>query len=258
MISAVVVSYNALEHLPRCLSSLALPAGEEVEVVVVDNASTDATARELPRLFPRARFEALGENLGFAAASNRGAALAKGELLLFLNPDAWLAEGSLASLAARLRSEPRWGLAAPRLAYPDGQPQTSWAPQVSVAGEAVQKLRNRLEGRAWSHGRLLRFLLGPVWFTGACLLVRREAFEAVRGFDEGYFLYFEDADFCQRLRRAGWRLGEEPRALAFHARGGTGAPALRAAYRASQAVYYARHRPPWEGRVAAWRASREG
>ncbi|HEX4953588.1 MAG TPA: glycosyltransferase family 2 protein [Thermoanaerobaculia bacterium] len=252
MISVLLVNHNGAALLPRCLESLGPLGGSDLEAVLVDNASSDGSLALLAERFPEVKVEASRENLGFAAALNRAAELARGDRLLLLNTDAWLAPGALRRLATRLDTAPRLGAVAPRLAYPDGRPQIAWAPDPSLVGEAVQQLRNRFEDRPWVEGwgaSLLRLLLGPGWLTAACLLVRRAAFASVAGFDPEYFLYFEDVDFCLRLRRAGWRLGVEPGALCYHAKGGSGAPALTGHYRESQLRYYAKHRPRWEGVV---------
>jgi GT2 family glycosyltransferase len=180
--------------------------------------------------------------------------------LLFLNPDARLEAGALRALAAKLGADPRLGAVAPELAYPDGRLQFAWSPDRSVLGELVQKLRNRFEGALWNHRALpavWRALVGPGWYSAACLLVRRTAFEEVGGFDEGYFLYFEDADLCVRLRRAGWRLAQERAARAVHLCGASsGAGPTRAAYRDSQLRFYKAHRPRWEQRLVTRRAAR--
>lgn len=251
MISVVVVSHDSGPQLLDCLASIeAEAAAGPLELILVDNASADGWPARAAERFSGLRLLAQEENLGFGAAVNRGAAAARGETLLLLNPDARLAAGALPALAARLAADPRLGVVAPRLSYLDGRLQTVWAPDPGLPGEAVQRLRNRLEGRAFNHGalvRLLRALLGPGWLTAACVLVRRKAFDAVGGFDEGYFLYFEDADLGLRLRRAGWRSGVEPDARAVHAkarqrRGGR----VEVEYRRSQLRYYALHRPRWE------------
>lgn len=258
MISAVIVNHDGGADLERCLASLEPlgldpRGGEGLEVIVVDNASSDGSPERVRQRFPTVRLLELGTNAGFGAATNRGAGVARGELLLLLNNDAWLTGGALARLAARLDAEADLAWVTPRLVYPDGRPQTFWAPDVSLLGEAVQKVRNRLEGARWNHGTLVRHLrrwLGPGWLTAACALVRRSAFEAVGGFDEGFFLYFEDADLCLRLRQAGWRLDVEPAAEVVHASvGGTRGDAIEVAYRASQLRYYAKHRPRWERAV---------
>lgn len=275
-VSALVVNHNAGDWLRPCLESLQAtaeawrrddparpgsPAG--LEAVVVDNASSDGsltTVREFeaagsPDL--RVRLVEAGRNLGFGAACNLAAAKSAGRHLLLLNPDAWIDEESLRRLAAALESDERLGVAAPCLSYPDGSPQFVWAPPVGVLGEAIQRFRNRFEEAAWNHGRLPRLLkpcVGAGWYTAACLLVRRAAFDDIGGFDERFFLYFEDADLCLRLRRAGFRLREVPGARAWHVRGAsTGTdrerrltPAAERFYRASQLRYYGLHRPRWE------------
>ncbi len=255
-----------------------------LEAVVVDNASSDGSeavargfkagtrpdgredqAAASPAL--PVRLVEAGRNLGFGAACNLAAAKSTGRHLLLLNPDAWIDGESLRRLVEAQESDPRLGVAAPALRYPDGSRQFVWSPPVGVPGEAIQRFRNRFERSGWNHGllpRLLRPFVGAGWHTAACLLVLRSAFEEVGGFDEGFFLYFEDADLCLRLRRAGFRLREVRGARAWHVRGAaTGAdderrltPVVERFYRASQLRYYALHRPAWECAVLRRRLRR--
>ena len=252
-ISVAIISYNAREHLQGCLAKLAPELAPGDEILVVDNGSTDGSPEMVRRAHPGVRLLELGENLGFGAANNRAADLAQGDALLLLNSDAWLLPGALDVLRRALDADPRLGAVAPDLRYPDGRRQFAWGAETSVVGEAIQKLRNPFEGRWWNHVLLpavLRPLLGPGWWTAACLLVRKAAFDAVDGFDEGFFLYFEDCDLSLRLRRAGWRLGAARGARAVHLKGGseTGITS-RLAYRHGQLRYYAKHRPAWENRL---------
>jgi len=260
VISALIVSHDSAPTLARCLTSLGPLDGGGVEAIVVDTASRDGSPELVATAFPAARLVRLDANLGFAAAANRAAAHARGESLLLLNPDAWLLDDALERLAARLAHDRRLAVVAPRLLYPDGRPQLGWAPDRGVIGEAAQKLLNRLEARprlARGAEAVLRAALGPGWYTGACLLVRRRAFEALGGFDERFVLYFEDADLGLRLRRAGWRATREPGARVVHVRGGsTPAEGVELIYRRSQLAYYARHRPAWEARLLAWHLRR--
>jgi GT2 family glycosyltransferase len=253
MISALVVAYDSGATLGRCLASLPPPSPDRLEIVVVDNGSSDGSMAEVRRENPAARVLELGANLGFGAAVNRGAAEARGDELLLLNADAWLLPGALEALERRLVADPHLAWVAPRLYYPDGRPQFVWEPQVGVLGEAARKVRNRFERREWSHTllpRALTVLLGPGWFTAACALVRHTAFDEVGGFDERFFLYFEDSDLCLRLRRAGWRLALEPAARVVHVSAGSGGGrAAAAAYRRSQLAFYEQHRPRWARRV---------
>ncbi len=253
MISALIVSHDSAATVERCLSSLGPLDGDSLEAIVVDTASGDGSPELVETGYPAVRLVRLAANVGFAAAANRAAAHARGDALLLLNPDAWLLDDALERLVARLGRDRRLAVVAPRLCYPDGRPQLGWAPDRGVLGEAAQKLLNRLEGRS-AVGRfaelVARAVLGPGWYTGACLLVRRRAFETVGGFDEGFVLYFEDADLGLRLRRAGWRAVREPAARVAHVRGGSAPPEkVELLYRRSQLRYYRRHRPPWEVRA---------
>lgn len=293
-VSVLVVNYNAGPHLGHCLERLSEIAEEwpaphaGLETVVVDNASTDGSLEAVRELGdqdpapPAVRLIASARNLGFGAACNLAARETAGRYLLLLNPDAWIDATSLWRLVEALEADSRLGVAAPRLHYPDGSLQLGWAPPVGVVGEAIQKFRNRFEGRAWNQvllPRLLRPLLGQGWFSAACLLVRRSAFEEVGGFDEGFFLYFEDADLGLRLGRARWRQRHVEQARAHHIRGVTTSGMSVAGrrlqgeqrgprqsgitvdvereYRASQLRYYSLHRPRWESRYLRRRLRRK-
>lgn len=271
-ISVLVVNHNAGRHLRHCLERLHELAEEwrttdaGLEVILVDNASTDgstAAALDFLEAAPAAmpfRLVVSERNPGFGAGCNRAARRAAGRYLLLLNPDAWIDGRSLFRLLEALEADPRLGVAAPALRYPDGSRQFVWTPPVGVLGEAIQKFRNRFEQAGWNHGLLpflLRPLVGTGWYTAACLLVRRSAYEQVDGFDEGYLLYFEDADLCRRLQRAGFGQCQVAGARAWHVRGAvTGAgrerrlrPSVERRYRASQLRYYELHRPAWERAV---------
>ncbi|MEM1178500.1 MAG: glycosyltransferase family 2 protein [Acidobacteriota bacterium] len=242
-LSALIVNYHGGPLLHESVTRLLDGAGDlHLEVIVADNGSADGSLEPL-RGRPGVKLLELGQNLGFGAANNRAAEIARADRLLLINSDAWPRPGALHGLLARLDADPRLGLVAPRLFYPDGRPQFHWAPTTSVLGEALQMARNRIERFPLTHR--LRFGVG--WYTAACVLLRRRAFEDVGGFDEGYFLYFEDVDLCLRLRAAGWELADAPGAAAVHVKGGSqpgGQSELH--YRRGQLRYYDTHRPPWE------------
>jgi GT2 family glycosyltransferase len=253
VISALVVNRNGERWLDRCLGSLGVPAPAGLEVWLVDNASSDRSLELVRERFPHVRVLRMAHNVGFAVANNLAAACAVGETLLLLNDDAWIEPGALDRLHRRLESDPSIALVAPRLVSPAGRPRFSWSSDRGLLGEAVQRLRNPFEGNALNHGPvegLLRRVLGPGWYTAACVLIRRRAFDEVAGFDPAFFLYFEDADLCVRLRERGWRLVQEPDAVAVHV-GGRGAldPATELHYRQSQVHYYSKHRPRFELRM---------
>jgi GT2 family glycosyltransferase len=226
---------------------------------VVDNASSDGSLDLVGRRFSGVRVLPQPSNLGFAAANNIGAKVAKGDALLLLNNDAWLEPDALERLADRLEADRRVGLVAPRLRYPDGDRQFSWSPARGVLGEVLQRLRNGFETRSWAHGTLARGLgrlAGRTWYTAACILIRSSAYRQVGGFDTSFFMYFEDVDLCVRLEEAGWGLVQEPRAVVTHVGGIRRSATVDDLYRPSQLRYYRVHRPAWEARLVARRLRR--
>lgn len=258
MISVVVANHDGVEHLDRCLGSLGRP-GPDLEIIVVDNASSDGSLDLVRGRFPETRLLPQESNLGFAAANNIGAETAQGDALLLLNADAWLEARALGRLADRLESDHRLGLVAPRLRYPDGRRQFSWSPARGIIGEALQRMRNRFEGGFWAHGTPVRGisrLAGRIWYTAACVLIRSRAFHQIGGFDTGFFMYFEDVDLCVRLEKAGWRLAQETKAVVTHAGGFRRNTAVDDVYRPSQLRHYRIHRPAWEARLLERRLRR--
>ena len=139
MISVIIVNHDGEAHIGRCLASL---DGSGAEVLLVDNASRDNSLSLVQERFPEVKIFSQEENLGFAAANNLAAAKANGEALLLLNADAWLEAGALDLLEEKLNTRPDVGLVAPRLRYPDGRRQFSWAPARGFVGEVLQKARN--------------------------------------------------------------------------------------------------------------------
>jgi N-acetylglucosaminyl-diphospho-decaprenol L-rhamnosyltransferase len=256
MISAIIANHNGEGNLFRCLASL---EGQGIEILLVDNASSDGSLDLVRQRFPEVTVLPQDRNLGFAAANNLAAARARGDVLLLLNTDAWLETDALDRLAARLAGSAEVGLVAPSLRYPDGRRQFVWSPARGVVGEVMQRLRNPYEARSWAHGRTARMaarLAGRIWFTAACVMVRAEAFRAVGGFDEGFFMYFEDVDLCMRLDAAGWRLVHEPRAVVVHAGGFATRSDIDDLYRPSQLRFYRHYRPGWETRYVERRLRR--
>lgn len=219
-VSAVVVNYNTRDHLLECVRSL---RSEGVgEVVVADNDSADGSVEALRAADAHVVVVPTGANLGFGTAANRGAAVAAGDYLLVMNPDAVVEPGAVKALAATLDADGHVAVVGPRVDDPEGRlyPSVRRFPDLLVAaGHAFLGFlapRNRFS-RAykmldWDHSTP-----GDVdWVSGTCMLVRRSAFDAVGGFDEDYFMYVEDVDLCWRLRAAGWRVAYEPSARVVH------------------------------------------
>jgi GT2 family glycosyltransferase len=241
-VSVILVNYNDKERLRPCLTSLRAqePAPE---IVVVDNASTDGSRAMAAAEFPEALWIGLPENSGFSKANNIGVRAAKGDALIFLNTDTVVPPGGVAALSARLSSTPAAVAVGPALVRPSGRYQVSFGRSVGLLGQSVQKfLINPLHERTLPRSRRLRSV---GWLSAACLLCRREAFAAAGGFDEEFFLYFEDIDLCARWRKAGGRLFFDPSVRIVHEGGSTTAPrpvASRFEYRRSQVLFYRKHR----------------
>jgi N-acetylglucosaminyl-diphospho-decaprenol L-rhamnosyltransferase len=225
-IAVVLVTYESAEDLPACIASLPRAAApHELEILVVDNASRDDSAGVGRTL--GAKVVESHRNLGYSRAANRGAAETAAPWLLVANPDTLLAPGSLARLVATAEADPRIACIGPRLRNLDGSdyPTGRRFPSLLVGG------LHALLGPVWpDNPATRRYHLTDLdrtqparvdWVSGACMLLRRSAFDAVGGFDGSYFMYFEDMDLCLRLARAGWKIVLEPRAIVEHVVGGS-------------------------------------
>jgi hypothetical protein len=251
-VTAVVVSYNTRDDLLRCLASLAAHVRLPLEVVVVDNASTDGSAAAVRAAYPAARVLESPANQGFSAANNAGMRTSSAPQVLVLNSDAELIPGALETLSGLLDARSDLGVVGPRTVNPDGSVQLSFGPDLTPLSEWRQRslvlgLRaRRPEALREAEQRASREH-EPDWVSGSCFLARRAALEAIGGFDEGFFLYEEDADLCRRLRGAGWRILYTPAATVRHALGQSMArdPArARLEYRRSHLRYYQKHNGP--------------
>jgi N-acetylglucosaminyl-diphospho-decaprenol L-rhamnosyltransferase len=244
-VSAIVIHYGRLDFTERLVRQLlALPSAPEV--IVVDNAAArrfDATAS------PGTRCLRLEENHGYGYACNRGAELAAGGYLFILNNDLEFPADPIPALIAAMEARADAGAAGPALRFPDGRFQLSFGARPGLFAELRERRRQR-QSRGGG-GRLLDARirqaaspLEPHWITGACMLIRRDAWEAIRGFDEAFFFYFEDVDLCTRLRRAGWTVLYRPEASVLHYGGGSDPlanPRIVVSYRREQLRYYARY-----------------
>jgi len=249
--AAAVVSYNTRELLRACLASVR-DAGA-AEIVVVDNGSRDGSVEMVRAEFPEARLVLDPSNRGYGAAANLAFRRSTAEHLLLLNSDTTVSPGACRALAAYLDAHPRVGLAGPLLRNPDGTLQRSCfpfpSPRTAFLGESglgygirfVPGLRAR-HPRTWAHDRPR-----PMpWVLGAALGIRRAAFDAVGGFDERFFMYFEEVDLCRRLAGAGWEVHFAPVTEVTHL-GGASTSQARAEmivrYYESMARFYRFHRP---------------
>jgi len=208
-VAVVIVNYNTREFLRTCLATVRLEAPSEV--VVVDNASSDGSVEMVRAEYPWAVLYANRTNPGYGTAANQAIAKSTTKYVLLLNSDTILPSGALEDLSTYLDRHPRAAIVGPRLLNSDGTLQASCYPFPGTLGWFFDNddlrwfschipiLRNRLL-RTWPH----TYPRIVPWVKGAALLIRRQAFEAVGGFDESFFLYFEETDLCHRLSTAGW------------------------------------------------------
>ncbi|MBM3772289.1 MAG: glycosyltransferase family 2 protein [Acidimicrobiia bacterium] len=252
-LSIIIVSFNTRAHLQRCLISLQQPPPQvSHEIIVVENASTDGSA-DAARRFPGVHVIDAGENLGFSAANNRGIRASRGTNLLLLNSDTIVPPGAIDVLMGVLERHPDATVVGPRLVDGQGRAELSFGPMIGPLAEFRQgRLMRRLAAgdvatvariEAWT-----RQEGWPDWVTGACLLVRRAAAEAVGLLDERFFMYTEDVDFCAAIRARGGRVLFTPVPEIVHVGGRSKATALQAtqaAYRRSHLAFYEKHHPRW-------------
>ncbi len=223
-LSVVVVSFNTSDLLRKCLQGVDAQAGDlSLEILVVDNASRDASADMVAAEFPHVRLIRSAANLGFAAANNLAFAKARGRYVLLLNPDAVARPGTLARAVARMDASPKVGAAGARLLGPDGSLQPSARCFPSIVDEALtlSGLAARFPQSRF-FGRFDRTWADPMqdarvdWVPGAFVIVRREILEAVGNFDEAFFLYYEEVDLCRRISAAGHEIWYWPELVVEH------------------------------------------
>ncbi len=229
-VAVVIVGYNSSLELRACLASLYVQhPGLEPAVTVVDNASRDDTAGMLEREFPAVRLIRNQRNRGFAAACNQGLARlgAEDRLVLVLNPDVRFDSPALELLQEEFAAHPEAGALTPRVLGEDRRLQRGCRRRdpraLALLGRLTGLSRLFPRSRTWSgysYGDLPEDLGHEVEAASGCfLLIRREALAKVGGFDERFFMYAEDLDWCRRLRAAGWTIRYCPRAAVIHRRG---------------------------------------
>jgi GT2 family glycosyltransferase len=258
-VSAILVNYNAGHELELALQSIADElAGHSWEALVIDNASADGSTAVVSLFAPRARLLQNLENVGFARGVNQGLAASTGPIVLIMNPDCRLTEGAFSALWVELEKLPACAIVGPRILDPDGSEQGNARGDpdmfTGLFGRNT-RLRRMLPGLAVSRRNVVsnvaiesgRASLAVDWLSGACMLARRDVLLLVGGFDERYFLYWEDADLCRRLRRRGYEVRYVPGATAIHRVGHSSRRVKAAAIRAfhdSAYLYYSTHVAP--------------
>jgi len=223
-LSIVVVNWHAAKYLQRCLESVYENSHDlDFDVVVIDNGSYDGCCEMLRREFPDVWFIQSDVNLGFSGANNRAFAESRGRNILFLNPDTEMGEGAVNQMLAALEGSSDAGIVGPRLLNSDGSIQTSCIQRFpSVLNQLFDAtvLRRAFPGwRIWGMQPLIsrgNDAIAVEAVSGACLLIRREVFEACGMFSTAYFMYAEDIDLCYMAHRLGWKSYFVPSATVIH------------------------------------------
>jgi GT2 family glycosyltransferase len=252
LVDLVIVNYRSYEELTRCLASLEPSRAILNRVTIVDHESDLAAAARVSSRFPWVTMLERTTNEGFATGVNLGVRGSSAPFLLLLNPDCVAGGEAIAGLVTFAESRPDAAVIGPRILNADGSVQGSARrfPGLStfVAGRSSWLTRTfpnnplsrwNLPGRAESGGTI-----SVDWLSGACMLIRRAAFEQVGGMDERFFLYWEDADFCRRLSQRGWRIVYFPAVSVTHVGGRSSIHAYReslAAFHASAYILFRKH-----------------
>ena len=268
-VSIVIVSFNTRDLLRECLQSVEDSAVDVChEIIVVDNASNDGSADMIELEFSRVRLLRSEVNLGFAAANNRGFAIARGGYIALLNSDAFLAPGALALSVTHMEDDSTAGVGGARLVGRDDswQPAARMFPSLlndllMMSGLAAHYPRSHVLGRAdrtWADPGEA----APVdWVPGAFSIIRKEALDRVGYFDERFFLYYEEVDLCRRIKDAGYQIWYWPDIKIVHLGGESSKriPGLKVSASGTQLtlwrmqselLYYRKH----HGASGAWSA----
>jgi GT2 family glycosyltransferase len=218
-VAVVIPSWNGRRSLDKCLRALGRQLLRPDEIVVVDNGSEDGSAEFVQTHFPHVRVVRLAGNVGFAIASNTGAAVSTAKYLAFLNNDTEPEPTWLRELVACLARHPRAAAVTSKLLQSCGEGVIDDAGDaLSVYGRAYQRGQGEVDRGQYDDEEQVFSA------SGAASLWRRNVIEALSGFDEDFFAYYEDVDLGFRARLAGWEIWYSPRAVVFHARAVTASP----------------------------------
>ncbi len=246
--AVIIVNWNGKAYLRVCLESLRQQTHPDFRVIVVDNGSTDGSLQMLAHDYPEVQVEALGENLGFVVASNRGAALAGPvDVLVMLNNDTEVEPQWLQALCDALEAHPQAGAAASKMLLFDRRDVLHSAGDVMAPGFFPQN-RGVWEKDEGQYDE-------DIWVFGPCggaAAYRRQVWEALGGFDPRLFMYLEDVDLAWRMQKAGWKTVFVPQARVYHHLSATGGGALASYYVGRNLILLHRWHLTW----ADWR--REG
>lgn len=255
-LSIIIVSWNVRALLRRALTSCRASWGNHpgLEMIVVDNVSTDGTVEMLREEFPQVTVVVNEENRGFTGGNNDGIDRARGSYLLLLNPDTEVLEDALPRMVAYLDQHRDVGMVGPQLRNPDGSVQSSRRrfPTLPVLFLESTWLQGLLPRRTLEHyyveDRSPETAHAVDWITGAAMLTRRAVVNEVGGMDETFFMYSEELDWCRRIHAAGWEIHYVPDAQVVHYEGKSSeqvVPARHIYFQSSKVHYARKYHGPW-------------
>ncbi len=269
-LAIVIINYRTPQLVIDCLASLQTEIiVDQHRVIVVDNASGDHSIAVLEQAITERQWSSWVTllpspvNGGFSAGNNLGMQALSADAYLLLNSDTIVRSGAIQSLLEALQTYPEAGLISPRLEWSDGTPQISCFRDRSPLSELIQSaatgLITRLLGAYDVPLPVSDLPIEPEWTSFACVLLRRQVIEQIGLMDEGYFMYFDDIDYCRRAREAGWKIVHYPHAHIVHLRGGSGSVKTAVAARkrppaylyASRSRYFAK----FYGKTGLWIAN---
>ncbi len=246
-VAVVIPTWNRRDDLLACLASVEAMGYPRLHVIVVDNGSTDGTAEAVRARFPAVEVIRSETNRGFAAGSNLGLQRAlqrEADYVLLLNNDVVVAPDTLARLVEVAEAHPEVGLLGPSVWYHDA-PQRLWSAGYRCRPVTLSEQPPRGDPRGTEP-----YFVDTLY--GCALLIRREVLETVGLLDGRFFMYYEDKDFCQRMRAAGWRLMVVPTARVWHkispstsGSRGLGTPFQKYHMARSSVLFFAKHTPRW-------------
>jgi GT2 family glycosyltransferase len=222
-LDVIIISYNTQDITSSCITSV-LESYQEAGIIVVDNNSNDGTQENIKKSFPQITLIENKENFGYAKAVNIGMKYSSAEIAVISNSDVTFNAKSLQTLENTLFENENIAVCAPQQVYPDGTWQYSFGdlPGIFLGFKElffITTLERYLAKKKWENGTLKSFY--PGYLDGAVLAVKRKVFEQISGFDEDYFFYTEEADFCKRIKDTGHEILFEPKAEVIHLRGGS-------------------------------------
>lgn len=236
MISIVIVTYNSQNEIRDCLDSIKKQSrAENYEVIVVDNLSKDKTKEIIKKSYPWVRLIETGENLGFGKGNNRGAQLAKGKIIFFLNPDTILKNNVLGFIKNFFKEKPRAGAMGPRQLFKTGQNRPE---NIAQDPSLINLIKNIIPKKYnWEKRQQVDVI------CAAAIAIKKEVFDKINGFDPDFFMYMEENDLCLRIRQTGKKIYYDPKGKVIHLAGKSSKDVrdIKKMYYQSQDLFYKKH-----------------